>query len=401
MELKAKKKDNSVVIQTWGDYEFKLFPGTKSTKPYVHFQFLNPETGKEERQRKLSGLKPGSSLAVLKKEAKDMVADLIDLLSKGWNPITNTFNDLPITPLSPIKECIQYWLKQRELKFLNGAMSEKTYKNNQYLMTFFSEWLTKKKYLMRKPSTFTKIDVDHFLESTALNRKWGKVSYNCYRTDLGTFFNFLVTLKITDENPVQQSGKKNTRRDSSRFKIFEASELKNVVTLLALDKAYFGLYIASKMVFHYNIRPVELTRIQVEDIDFSKRTLTLPPDKTKNGDEAIFALNDELYNLLDDLVANKPLEYYIFGHRCKPSAVQIQQDYFGQKWRTFRVKYGIPVRLKFYALKHSSNYYDLQEGASFEEIRQRNRHGNLQVTTLYIRERLYKNAIKASSSTMF
>ncbi|MES2062718.1 MAG: tyrosine-type recombinase/integrase [Bacteroidota bacterium] len=401
MELKAKKKDTSVVIQTWKDYEFKLFPGTTSTKPYVHFQFLNPDTGKLERQRKLTGLKPGASLAVLKKDAKDVVEALITLLSKGWNPITNTFNDLPITPLSPIKECIPYWLKQRELKVENQGMKEKALKMNRYLMNFFTEWLTEKKYLMRKPSTFNKLDIDHFLESTALARKWGKVSYNCYRTDLGTFFNFLVTLKITDENPVPLSVKKNTKRDSSRFKIFETDELKNVVTLLAMDKAYFGLYIASKMVFHYNIRPVELTRIQVENIDFSKRTLTLPPDKTKNEEEAIFALNDELYNLLDDLVVNKPAHYYVFGHRCKPSATQVQEDYFGQKWRTFRLKYDVPTRLKFYALKHSSNYYDLQGGASFEEIRQRNRHGNLQVTTLYIRERLYKNAIKASESTMF
>jgi integrase len=401
MELKATKKNTSIIIQTWGDYEFKLFPGTKSTKPYVHYQFVNPNTGKGERQRVLTGLKPGASLTSLKQDAKHVVTALINLLSKGYNPIAESFNDLPITPLSPIKDCIPYWLKQRELKVQNQAMKEKALKMNQYLMDYFTEWLTDKKYLMRKASTFTKIDIDHFLESTSLKRKWNKVSYNCYRTDLGTFFNFLVTLKITSENPVQSSAKKNTKRDSSRFKIYEASELKNVVELLAKDKSYFGLYIASKMVFHYNIRPVELTRIQVRDIDFVKKTITLSPDKTKNGDEAIFALNDEVYNLLDDLVANKPIDYYVFGHRCKPSQLQIHQDYFGQKWRMFRQKYNIPERLKFYALKHSSNYYDLQSGASFEEIRQRNRHGNLQVTTLYIRERLFKNAIKASESSMF
>ncbi|MGY4536659.1 hypothetical protein ACVW0P_001073 [Mucilaginibacter sp. UYNi724] len=220
MELKAKKKDTSVVIQTWGDYEFKLFPGTKSTKPNVNFLFLNPDTGKNERQRKLTGLKPGSNITVLKKDAKDVVAALINLLSKGWNPISGTFNDLPITPLSPIKDCIPYWLKQRELKVENQAMKLKALKMNQYLMAFFTEWLTDRKYLMRKPSNFTKIDIDHFLEHTALKRKWGKVSYNCYRVDLGTFFNFLVTLKIADENPVQLSSKKNTKRDSSRFKIY-------------------------------------------------------------------------------------------------------------------------------------------------------------------------------------
>ena len=397
----SKNNESSIIIQTWGDYEFKLFPGTKSTKPYVHFQFLNPDTGKEERQRKLTGLKPGASIAVLKTEAKEMVSDLIDLLSKGWNPIANTFNDLPITPLSPIKDCIEYWLKEREVKVQNKAMKPKALKMNRYLMDYFTKWLGDKKHIFRKPNTFTKIDVDNFLEKTAKERKWGKVSYNCYRTDLGTFFNFLVTLKIVSENPVPLSAKKNTKLDSSRFKIYEEDELKTVVELLMKDKRYFGLYVAAKMIFLYNLRPVEITRIQIKNIDFLKMNLTLEAEKTKNRNEAVFKLNGEMFTLLDYLTANYPPDFYLFGHRCRPSALQVHQDYFGQKWRMFRVEYGISEHLKYYALKHSSNYYDLEDGASYEEIRQRNRHSNLQVTTLYIKERLYKNAIKPSRSNRF
>ena len=60
MEQKNKKKtEDSFVIQTWGNYKFKLYPGSKSTKPYVHFQFVNPDTGKDERVRKFASLKPG------------------------------------------------------------------------------------------------------------------------------------------------------------------------------------------------------------------------------------------------------------------------------------------------------------------------------------------------------
>ncbi len=401
MEQQATSKKDSIVIQTWGDYEFILFPGSKSTKPYVHFQFLNPETGKEKRQRICTGLKPGASLAVLKKEAKELVPDLINLLSKGWNPVNRTYNDLPITPLSSIKDCIEFWLQEREVKVQNKAMKPKALKMNRYLMDYFIKWLTEKKYLFRKTDTFTKIDIDNFLEKTSKERGWGKVSYNCYRIDLGTFFNFLVTLKIVSENPVPLSAKKNTKRDSSRFKIYEEDELKTVVELLVKDERYFGLYVASKMVFLYNLRPVELTRIQIKDIDFSKMLLTLDAEKTKNYNEAVFKLNTEMFILLDELASNNPPDFYLFGHRCKPSAQRFHEDYFGQKWRIFRTEYGISEHLKFYALKHSSNYYDLEDGASYEEIRQRNRHGNLQVTTLYIRERLHKNHIKPSESARF
>ena len=402
MEHKShKKKDEAFIIQTWGDYEFKLFPGSAKTKPYLHFQFLNPDTGKEVRQRKSTGLKPGESITKLKKEAKALSEAIIDLLSQGWNPINNTINGIPITPLSTIQECIEYWLTQREEMVKNTAMKIKALKMNKYLMGYFKTWLTVKGYLFRKPNSFNKIDIDNFLQTTASARKWGKVSYNCYRTDLGTFFNYLKTLKIISENPVKESMRKSTKNDSSRFKIYEEDELLDVVTLLAKDKRYLGLYVASKMVYFYNLRPIEITRIQVNNIDFQKKLLTLRYDQTKNKNEAIFQLNEEMFNLLDNLTSNYPSDYFVFGRRCKPSKLQVHQDYFGAKFHRFRLKHNISEHLKFYALKHSSNYWDLQDGASPEEIRQRNRHSSLQVTTMYIKERLHKNHIKPSQSNRF
>ncbi|MCC8409887.1 tyrosine-type recombinase/integrase [Mucilaginibacter sp. UR6-1] len=395
---KETKQSGAILIQTWETYEFKLHPGSK---PYISFYFINPDTGVSQRIRKMTNLKPGSSLSVLKTNAKDTIEVMVDWLSKGWNPITDNFKDRPLSPLSTIDECLDYWLKEREKQRDNKAMKPKSYELNSYLVRYFKTWLQSKSYLQRKPQTFTRIDIDSFLQHTANLRKWNKVSYNCYRTDLGTFFNYLKTLKLITENPVIESVKKNTRKDSSRFKIYESSELHHVVKLLENDKSYFGLFVASKLVFHYNIRPVEISRIQICDIDFTKKQLTLPPAKTKNGCEAIFQLNDDMYNLLDELTAGLPESHFVFGHRCKPGAEQIHQDYFGQKWRMFRKKYKIPKHLKLYALKHSSNYFDIENGASYEEIRQRNRHANLQVTTLYVRERLLKNIIQPSASKMF
>lgn len=395
------EKTESIIIRVWEQYEFKLFPGSKTTKPYVYFQFLNPVTNKEERIRKLTGLKKGTSVANLKKIAKGIVDELIELLLKGWNPINNNFNGLTITPLSPIIHCTGHWLKERSNKLKIKAIKPKTLANNIFLMDYFTKWLEANSFQFRKPSSFTRIDVDNFLQTTAFDRKWGKVSYNCYRTDLGTFFNYLKITKVITENPVPFSEKKNLKRDSTRFVIYEESELADVVKKLANDTSFFELYVASKLVYYFNIRPVEITRIQVKNIDFDKRILTLPAEKTKNENEGKWLLNDELYFLLEDLVANAPADYFAFGGWNRPKPIQLSKDFFGARWRIFREKYNIPPRLKFYALKHTSNYYDLQDGASFEEIRQRNRHANLQVTTLYIRERLFKNIIKPSGSNRF
>ncbi|WP_428329059.1 tyrosine-type recombinase/integrase [Mucilaginibacter sp.] len=401
MGLKAKKTDDSIIIQTWEQYEFKLFPGSKSTKPYLHFLFLNPETGKEKRIRKLAGLKPGSSLAALKKEAKQMVPDLVDLLSKGWNPIANTCNDLPVTPISPIIDCIDYWLKHREEQKANNAIAKKTLENNYHLMNYFKDWLKSKNYSFRKANTFTYLDINSFMQTTAKARVWNKVSYNTYRTDIGTFFKYLVALKVLNENPVLLSESKNTKKDSSRFVIFEESELIEVVTTLEKDKSFLELYIACKILFYLNIRPVEITRIQVYNIDFEKRLLTLEPSKTKNGNEAKWQLTDELFILLRDYLKDTPANYFAFANHNTPKPVQANEDFLGQRWRAFRKKYKISSHLKFYALKHSSDWYDLENGVSLQKISERNRHSNPNVTVAYIEQRLNKKIIQPSLSTRF
>ena len=123
--------------------------------------------------------------------------------------------------------------------------------------------------------------------------------------------------------------------------------------------------------------------------------------KTKNKNEARFKLDQETLALIKQMSLSYDPDYFLFGGRNKPGKIQVFQDYFGQSWRAFRVKHNISSHLKLYALKHTSNYYDIEAGANYEEIRQRNRHANLQITTLYIKERLFKNEIKASTQNLF
>jgi len=396
------KKSQSIILHTWNDYEFKLFvPADKDSKPYVHFNFLNPDTNKNERIRKFDTLEKGSDLKTLKKKATQLINDFVTLLDKGWNPISNKFDDSPLTPLSPIVECLDRWMKHNKEKLDNEAITEKRYSSTKYITSFFKEWLKAKGALHKRPVVFNKLDIENFLHTTAANRKWGKVSFNHYRTDLGTFFNYLVTLKILHDNPVNHTEKKNIRNDTSRFKIFDEEELRLVVTKLANDDQFFPLYVASNLIYYYNIRPIEIIRIQAYNIDFSKNLLVLEGCKTKNRNEARWQLNERMSELFKRLIGNAPTDHYVFAGRNKTSPVMAAKDLLLQRWVIFKKKYKLPAHLKLYALKHTSNYFDLQDGASFEEIRQRNRHANLQVTTLYIKERLFKDVIKPSSAERF
>jgi len=398
-----KQSKQSQLIHIWEDYEFylsipKTFTG--SNKPYVYFYYLDPKTNKSARIRKYIGKNDGN-IKLIRDEAKKLILELVTLLNDNWNPLTNLQNEEVINSTSSIEECIAYWINKREEALKNQSIAKKTLKNNKILMMHFRSFLDNNNITHIKAKNITNVHVKEFVDTKAFERNWGKVSYNTYLIDLGTFFNYLKDLKIIKENPCDKVSKKVTRYDSTRFKVFEKDELLQVSSLLSSDKRYFGLHVATKFLFKYNIRPLELTRLQILDLNLKDEILTIPHTKTKNGNEARFKLDDETLTLLQQLISGYPEEWYIFGGRNKPAALQVCSDYFGQNWRFFKTKYKLPMHLKLYALKHTSNYYDIESGASYEEIRQRNRHANLQVTTLYIKERLFKNEIKPSKSILF
>lgn len=398
-----KQNKTSHLIHLWEDFEFYLnIPQALigSNKPFIFYYYLNTKTNKRIRIRKYISRCNGD-IKQIKALAKQTITEIVKLLSNDWNPITNIQNEATINSTSTITECIDYWLNKREIASKETAIKAKTLKGNKILMMHFCSYLNKNSLANIKATHIHVMHIKEFMEHKTFERNWGKVTYNTYLVDLRTFFNYLKEIKIIKDNPCDRVQKKNIKFDSTRFKVFEKEELKQVSNLLANDHRYFGLYVSTKLLFKYNIRPLEMTRLQILDIDFKERTLNLPYHKTKNGNEARFKLDEETYRLLEQLTTNYPIEWFVFGGRNKPSPIQVCPDYFGQNWRFFKNRYKLPKHLKLYALKHTSNYYDIQDGASFEEIRQRNRHANLQVTTLYVKERLFKNVIVPSSNKLF
>jgi len=77
--------------------------------------------------------------------------------------------------------------------------------------------------------------------------------------------------------------------------------------------------------------------LQIIDINLKDEILTIPHTKTKNGNEARFKLDSETLTLLKQLISGYPEEWYIFGGRNKPAALQVCSDYFGQNWRAVEI----------------------------------------------------------------
>jgi len=171
-----KKQSQSKVIHIWNEYDFTLYIPADLTgfnKPHISFNYKNENTGKKERIRKFIKKHKGD-LIQINLEAKVVANDLVTLLQNNWNPITRTFGELTISPLAPVRDCIQYYIQAQTKSFENEAIGFKSLKNTKILMMHFSNYLHEKRLLLVRLDFFTNIHIKEFLDLKTFEKVWGK-----------------------------------------------------------------------------------------------------------------------------------------------------------------------------------------------------------------------------------
>jgi integrase len=402
--------NKSVFIKSYEDIDFilKIEPLNSSNKTRLVYNVFNPATGKKERKITkvgLNGKKKEKDLIII---ARLLADSIIDLIKQGMNPITRSMEQVLLTKKSTILDCIINYQEHRQLKYENRAISKSRISNTKIILKHFTNWLNKNSYQYRKPDTFTLIDFQNFFDYKLRELGWNKETFNTYRSDLKSFWIYLKELRIVDDyDCISRVPHKNTRKDSTMYSIYEEEQLSLVYTLLKNDLRYSNLLLAAKLLYDLNIRLEEQLKFQIEDYDPKAKTLTLPPYKTKNGDEARFELDEETALMIESRIEEYPPAFYILGADNIPSAQRLAYGALGQRWRKFRKKYKyqldeegnttdiiqLPDSLKFYALKHSSSYYAKKDGETLESRQQRLRH-HLESTTKRYSDKLEIKPIK-------
>jgi integrase len=393
----------SQIIKEWDGYKFKLYqpaPDTKA-KTHLYFNFPNPASGKNQVIRDGYTLTGKLSDRQLFKNAEILADSYIELIKKGWSPFIPTDKKI-LTSATNISDCIAHYVDIRKAQFDTKAISKNRYESIKAVLSkHFSQWLIANKYQFRKPSSFTYTDFKTFFDTYTNLKSWGKETYNTYRDVIKMFWIFLKEEKIVDDyNGIAKTEFKNTRNDSTHFKIYEEEELELVRKLLKAEPRWFNLHLSSKLLYSYNIRLEEQLKIQIEDYNPDTKVLTLPPHKTKNGDEARFQFDSEFAKIIESHIEGLPEEFYLIGINNKPRAERLAYGAIGQKWRKFRAEYDIPDTLKFYALKHSSSHYALEDGETIPQLQKRLRHV-LESTTRRYQKGLQKKVITGKVDSRF
>lgn len=283
--------------------------GDLSKRWYVYFSFRNPETGKLKRITPFYGI---TNKYKTKEDRMEVLTiyrkTLLKLLNLGYNPFkdnTELYNRLNSkktisrtgvhTTKTPHKETNGMGLVEAfdfSLNIKRQLLSKTTTRSYQNRVDSFTKWIKE-----NHPEVKTIIDLNKKLVSSFLNDVLNRTSArnrNNYRTDLSSLLQVLEDNDIIETNfikkiPVLKSTPKRNKTYSEEIQqaIFKHLETNDTILLLYI-----------KFISYNFLRPIEVCRLKVKDIDIESRTIRF---KAKNSPLKTKIIPEILWKELPDL----------------------------------------------------------------------------------------------------
>ena len=145
-------------------------------------------------------------------------------------------------------------------------------------------------------------------ETSAIAKRSGPASANRARATLSAFFVWAVGEGLCDENPVIGTNKQ--EENDPRERSLTDAEAASI--FLSCPENDYGRIV--RLLFLTGCRRLEIGNLQWSEIDLDAKTITLPKERTKNGQEHVIPLTDRALEILKD-IPRRESRAYLFGKR--------------------------------------------------------------------------------------
>jgi integrase len=354
--------------------------GDLSKRWYVYFSFVNPQTGNLKRMKNIYG----KTNRYKTKESRYFLLSLYKkrlqkLLREGYNPFedntayhikkingtTSKALDKPKTTKGELKEDKavseekpkQESVKQKltikdalgyALKLKTNVVGERTLIDYRSRCDLFLKWVSQNFKDIQAIDEVDKKVVSEFLNDVQL--KTSPRNRNNYRTCLSSIFQVLEDNDIIDKNYIKNINtlKSNPKRNKTYSEkqhqdIFEYLEEKDPTLLLFI-----------KFVSYNFLRPIEVCRLRVKDIDLVSKTLQFQeknkPLKTKLIPDILVKELPDLTKMDGDLLLFTPKGI----GREWGTLLNNRRDYFSKRfYRVVKQPFGLDKNYGLYSFRHT------------------------------------------------
>lgn len=275
--------------------------------------------------------------------------------------------------------------------------AEKTLRQYVDNYSFFTEYLDAKKIERRLSNINRKVIRDYIVYMRGEHVKFEDHKYitDEYKTvglapstintrlkTLRVMFGCLFDEGIISSNPI--NGVKNVPEHEEVIEVLDEKELSRIIN--APDRrSYAGYrdYTMLHMLTDGMMRIGELTRLKVQNFDFSGKTVTIPARIAKSRRTRRIPLSPVTLRLVSDLIRNNEefnTDYVFLTNYGEP----ISGDHFRKRLNIYAEKVGIKKNVYPHLLRHTAATLYLENGGETSHLRLLLGHADLRMIQRYV-----------------
>ena len=345
---------------------------------FVEYHVLNPVTSKLERKVfRLNALKNRCrTLMEFKVAANKVLCDINIKLASGWNPFTDGSKNTK--QLQTLSYGLDAYITDKGRDLREASMVSYT-----SVAKILKDWLVEKGIGEIACIKFNVSIARQFMEDLRNRPKFNNNTYNTYLKKYRAAFNWLKEHEFVNDNPFDQI---KTLQKQEKMRGLIPPEARDKVINYVRTSKHPNYEIVMHLLFTSLIRPSEIERLQVRDVDLINKCIHIPANKAKTHKDRDAALSDTCIAMLIPLLSKPgilPTWYLInSNYECGPDPCY--HGMFKKHWMKIRKECGLPDEMQLYSLKDSGITEMLEAGVSINQVKEAAGHADISTTNKYI-----------------
>lgn len=339
---------------------------------YIDYYVFHPITRKRERKR--IRLNKGKDLHARRLFARENIRELTLKLQSGWNPFHE--QDLPQAGVT-LADALDQWdrVKTRQLRH----SSPYSYTS---FTSVFRNWCAEAGILQNHASAFNRSHAISFLAHVSDVRLVGNVTYNNYLVHFIMLFKWMIERGMRSENPFEKFAR---RKEAQKTRTYLTDE-DRIEMAEWIKKNNPNFWLACMFIYGTLIRPGELRRLHVSDVDLVRQVVQLPAHVTKSGKERTPAIPDWMVRELLAMGFDKqPGKAWLIGNELRPDEKQLTRNKLNGHWVKMRKKLKWTDAKQLYSLRDTGIIQLLRDGVDLLHVRQQAGHEDIDTTNSYLK----------------
>lgn len=344
---------------------------------FISFYAFDPVSGTMRRKRiKINSV---GTATEKRRYAAQMCHRLSAKLEAGWNPWIEADAEHSYHSFADVLSNYRKYLAKQ---FADGVLRKSTIHGYTSSASIMERWNENQPSPIRYIFQFDRSFCVRFLDYVYVGRGNSPTTRNNNLAFLRSFSTFLVQHLYIKEKPTEglQSMSKGLRPKERT--VIEPEDMRRLHDWLIAHNRPFLL--ACYFLHYMLIRPREISKLRLSDINVAKQTVYIDASISKNKKSGIVTIPAPILELMIDLeYFNTPSRYYIFSTGFRPGSKMCSERVFRNYWNnTIVPALKFPKEYKFYSLK-DSGITEMLRVMDTLSVKEQARHSSLLITDAY------------------